>query len=108
MDSIWAVANLKRMLRNTNIERIKVEASYMNKINVSFVRLALKDESGQVLLPWVAVVMTSFLGISGLVTDVGRAYVAHSQLQNVANAAALAAAGEVYNTSSTADAYATA
>jgi hypothetical protein len=80
----------------------------MNKINVSFVRLALKDESGQVLLPWVAVVMTSFLGISGLVTDVGRAYVAHSQLQNVANAAALAAAGEVYNTSTTADAYATA
>jgi Flp pilus assembly protein TadG len=85
-----------------------MEASYMNKINVSLIRRALKDESGQVLLPWVAVVMMSFLGISGLVTDVGRAYVAHSQLQNVANAAALAAAGEVYNTSTTSDAYAAA
>jgi Flp pilus assembly protein TadG len=85
-----------------------MEANSMKNNNVSFFRRAIKDESGQVLMPWVAVVMMSFLGISGLVMDVGRAYVAHSQLQNTARAAALAAAGEVYNTSTTSDAYATA
>jgi Flp pilus assembly protein TadG len=85
-----------------------MEANSMKNINVSFFRRAIKDESGQLLMPWVAVLMMSFLGISGLVMDVGRAYVAHSQLQNVARAAALAAAGEVYNSSTTSDAYATA
>jgi len=37
------------------------------------------------------------LGVGGLVMDVGRAYVAKAQLQNSANAAALAASGEVFN-----------
>ncbi|MGB6690350.1 MAG: pilus assembly protein TadG-related protein [Terracidiphilus sp.] len=78
----------------------------MKNINLSFIRCAVKDESGQILLPWVAIVTLSFLGITGLVTDVGRAYLAKGQLQNYANAAALAAAGNVYNTGSTDDAYA--
>ena len=77
----------------------------MSKINLSRVRRGFRDESGQIIMPWVAVLMFSFLGVSGLTMDVGRAYVAHSQLQNVANAAALAAAGDVYYTSSTSDAY---
>jgi Flp pilus assembly protein TadG len=72
----------------------------MKKIIGLFVRKALNDQRGQVL-PWVAVVLVGLLGMAGLSIDVGRAYVVHSQLQNYANAAALAAAGEVYNTSST-------
>lgn len=64
----------------------------------SFVRRAFKDERGQVL-PWIAMGMVSMLGMGGLSIDVGSAYVVHAQLQNYANAAALAAAGVVYNTS---------
>jgi len=58
------------------------------------------DQRGQVL-PWAAFMMLSMLGMGGMVLDVGRAYVARTNLQNEANAAALAAAGVVYNTSST-------
>ncbi len=72
----------------------------MNKTLRLFVRKAISDQSGQIL-PWLAVVLVGMLGAAGLTIDVGRAYVAHSQLQNYANAAALAAAGDVYNTSST-------
>jgi hypothetical protein len=53
------------------------------------------------MLPWVVFGMTAMLAIAGLTTDVGRAYVVRAQLQNAANASALAAAGEVYNTSTT-------
>jgi Flp pilus assembly protein TadG len=80
----------------------------MNNINLSLVRKAIRDESGQIMLPWMAVVMSSFLGVAGLTMDVGRAYIAHSQLQNQANAAALAAAGQVYYATGTSDAYNTA
>jgi hypothetical protein len=66
----------------------------------SLVRRALFEERGQIL-PWVAVVFVGMMGIGGLGIDVGRAYVVQTQLQNDANAAALAAAGLVYNTSST-------
>jgi Flp pilus assembly protein TadG len=76
------------------------EDNSMKETIGSFVRKALKDERGQVL-PWLAVVMVGMLSAAGLSIDVGRAYVVKSQLQNFANAAALAAAGEVYNTSST-------
>lgn len=72
----------------------------MNKIIGLLVQKALLDQRGQIL-PWLAVVLVGLLGTAGLTIDVGRAYVAHGQLQNYANAAALAAAGEVYNTSST-------
>ena len=66
----------------------------------SFFRRAINDQRGQVL-PLVAFAMIGMLGMGGLSIDVGRAYVAHAQLQNYANAAVLAAAGLVYNTSST-------
>ena len=67
---------------------------------VSFVRRALGDQRGQVL-PWVALGFVGMLGMGGLTVDVGNAYVVHAQLQNYANAGALAAAGLVYNTSTT-------
>lgn len=72
----------------------------MKKTIVSFVRGTLSDERGQIL-PWMAVVLVGMMGMAGVSIDAGRAYVAHSQLENFANAAALAAAGNVYNTSST-------
>lgn len=72
----------------------------MKKIIVSFVRGTLNDQRGQIL-PWVAVVLVGLMGMAGVSIDVGRAYVVHSQLQNIANAAALAAAGNIYNTGST-------
>lgn len=43
----------------------------------------------------------SILGLGGLVMDVGRAYVIRAQLQNSANASALAAAGALFGASST-------
>jgi len=80
----------------------------MRKIAASLLRKVLYDQSGQIL-PWMAVGMTAFLGIAGLTIDVGNAYVVRGQLRNSTNAAALAAAGVVYNTSKTdnATAYAT-
>jgi len=67
---------------------------------LSFVRKALLDQRGQVL-PWMAMGFVGMIGMGGLTVDVGRAYVVHAELQNYANAAVLAAAGLVYNTSST-------
>ena len=72
----------------------------MKTTKMSFARRALTDQRGQVL-PWVALATVGMLGMGGMSVDVGRAYVAHAQLQNYANAAVLAAAGLVYNTSST-------
>jgi len=67
---------------------------------VSFVRRIVGEERGDVL-PVLAVSMVALLGMGGVTIDVGRAYVLRQQLQNSTNAAALAASGEVYNTSST-------
>lgn len=72
----------------------------MPNTGASLLRRALNDQSGQ-MLPWLAVGITAILGVAGLTIDVGHAYVVRSQLQNSTNAAALAAAGVVYNTSST-------
>jgi hypothetical protein len=83
-----------------SINHRNFEAIPMNKTKMSFVRRALSDQRGQVL-PWVALATVGMLGMGGMSIDVGRAYVAHAQLQNYANAAVLAAAGLVYNTSST-------
>jgi len=63
---------------------------------VSFVRRMLVEERGDVL-PMLAVSMVALLGMGGITIDVGRAYVLREQLQNSANAAALAASGAVYN-----------
>jgi hypothetical protein len=79
------------MSTNPNIQ----EENPMKESIVSFVRRALKDERGQTL-PFVALGMVAFMGVAGLVTDVGHAYVVRNQLQNAANASALAASGYVY------------
>jgi Flp pilus assembly protein TadG len=52
---------------------------------------AWNDQRGQVL-PWVVVLMGLFLGMSALVIDIGHAMVVQHQLQESADAAALAAA----------------
>ncbi|MGO8750651.1 MAG: pilus assembly protein TadG-related protein [Thermoguttaceae bacterium] len=72
----------------------------MMKIIGLLAKRLLGEQHGQALV-WTAMIVTGALGIGGLLIDVGRAYVVRSQLQNYANASALAAAGEVYNTSST-------
>jgi len=71
----------------------------MKKATLSFVRRVISDQAGQTL-PFVALGMTALLGVAGLVVDVGNAYVVRGQLQNAANAAALAAAGYVYYSNS--------
>jgi hypothetical protein len=71
----------------------------MKKNKVAFFRTLLTDQRGQ-SLAWVAAIVSLTLSIGGgLGVDLGRAYVVRSELQNYANAMALAAAGEVYNTS---------
>jgi hypothetical protein len=68
-------------------------------------------ERGQ-FLPWVAVLTISALGIAGVSIDLGHALVVRQQLQNIANAAAMAASQQVLFSSatnyaqSTADSYA--
>lgn len=54
----------------------------------------LKNETGQVL-PWVAVMMLSLLGLAGLAIDSARVYVIHRQLQSATDAAALAGAQQM-------------
>lgn len=83
----------------------------MRKFTLSFLRTLFNDQRGQVL-PIVSLLMLALIGVSGLVVDMGHAYVVRGDLQNSANAAALAAAGYVYdsnsanvNTTSQADAY---
>jgi hypothetical protein len=66
----------------------------MKNNSSSFVRKALFDQRGQVL-PWVAAGMVTLLGMAGLTADVGHGYVVFNQLQNAANATAIAAANSV-------------
>jgi hypothetical protein len=87
------------------------EANPMRKSISSFIRRALRDQSGQTI-PIIAGAMTGLLATMGLVIDVGHAYVVRGTLQNSANAAALAASGYVYysqsatvNTTTMADQY---
>jgi Flp pilus assembly protein TadG len=67
---------------------------------MSFLRKAIKDQSGQSAAV-LGLAMLSLCAMSGLTLDVGHAYFVRSQLQNAVNAAGLAAAGSIYN--STAD-----
>lgn len=67
----------------------------MKNAKFSFFRKAITDQSGQTL-PFVALAMVGLLGMAGIVVDVGHAYVIRGELQNSANASALAAAGYVY------------
>jgi Flp pilus assembly protein TadG len=88
-----------------NIKAQTAGARGVKSIMASLVRRVLADECGQVL-PMSAVALFVLLGAAGLTIDVGRAYVLREQLQNSTNAAALAASGEVYNSSTTNDAQA--
>jgi Flp pilus assembly protein TadG len=68
-------------------------------------QLAIADDGGQVL-PWVAVMLLTILGVCALVVDCGRAMVIQRQLQEIADASALAAAGNISGTSTTYQNYA--
>jgi Flp pilus assembly protein TadG len=62
------------------------------KINhQSLLRRAFKDERGQVL-PWVAFMMVLFLGMGAFVLDIGHGYYCYRELQAATDAAALAGA----------------
>lgn len=60
---------------------------------------AIKDESGQVL-PWAALLIVLFAGAGGLCIDVGHAYICYRELQLSTDAAALAGAREMAQTTS--------
>jgi len=91
-----------------NINSGKFGVNVIKSILRSFGLRLIGEERGDVL-PMLAVSMIAMLGMGGVTVDVGRAYVLREQLQNSTNAAALAASGAVYNSSSTdnANAYAT-
>jgi len=72
----------------------------MKKFVGSFALKLIHDQSGQIL-PWAMFMAVGLFALGGLSVDLGRAYVADAQLQSYANSAALAAAGEVYNASTT-------
>src|ERR1700722_7371471 len=82
-----------------NTNRRTIASSHRRGALSLAVRRIRKDERGQTL-PIVALLMTGLLGMSGLVVDVGHAYVVRGTLQNAANASALAAAGYVYTSNS--------
>ena len=75
----------------------------MRNNSESFLRKALRDQSGQVL-PWVIFGMIGLLSMAGVSVDVGKAYAVRNQLQSAVNAAALAGAADVYNSSGVNDA----
>lgn len=56
----------------------------------SIFRSLARGQEAQIL-PWTALLMGLFLGISGLVVDVGRGEIAHQELVDSTNAAAMAA-----------------
>jgi Flp pilus assembly protein TadG len=85
---------------NTNSENFGATAM---RSFVTFVRRLIVEQRGDVL-PMLAVSMIALMGMGGITVDVGRAYVLREQLQNSTNAAALAASGAVYNTSTTTNA----
>src|SRR5260370_41554681 len=70
----------------------------MNSKMAFVLRRVLHEQSGQAIW-WAAAGIFGFIGMAGMTIDVGRAYVAYDQLQASTNAAALAAAGAMYNTS---------
>jgi Flp pilus assembly protein TadG len=63
----------------------------MKTLGNPLLKRALKDERGQVL-PWVALLMVLFLGMTGLTIDLSHAYVCYRELQASTDAATLAGA----------------
>jgi Flp pilus assembly protein TadG len=80
-----------------------MEVDSVKKIIGSFAKRLVGEQTGQAFV-WTALLLTAILGMGGLMVDLGHAYIVRGDLQNYANAAALAAAGDVYNTSKTDDA----
>jgi hypothetical protein len=73
----------------------------MKQNSRSWLRRAFKDECGQVI-PILALMLTSFLGMTAIVVDVGDVYYSYNELLISTNAAALAGAqGLPFNTSTT-------
>ncbi len=64
----------------------------------------LKDSSGSILVATV-IIMTAFIGLLAVVVDLGHLFVVKSQLQNAADAGALAGARALYlnNSNNSAD-----
>lgn len=86
---------MQQQENNTNRIDTLSRAEGQSRDLLSFGRF-LSSESGQVL-PWVVVTLLVVLGVAGLVLDVGHAMVVQRQLQNSADAAALAAAENLGN-----------
>lgn len=63
----------------------------MKTLGNPLLKRALKDQRGQVL-PWVALLMVLFLGMTGLTIDLSHAYVCYRELQASTDAATLAGA----------------
>jgi Flp pilus assembly protein TadG len=79
------------------------EVSPMKMASTSFLQRVFSNQQGQAAI-FVALGLVAMLGVGGLTVDVGHAYAVRRQLQSSVNAAALAAAGGVYNASSADDA----
>src|SRR5664279_5616096 len=62
--------------------------------------MSLRNEDGQVL-PWMALLITLIMGAAGLTIDLGHAYVCYRKLQSSTDAAALAGAYAMAQTSAT-------
>src|SRR5580692_10057171 len=63
----------------------------------SIVRKLLKEELGQTL-PFTAVILVSLMGLSGMAVDAGHGYYAYERLKVATNAATLAGAAGMPNT----------
>lgn len=70
-----------------------------NRLKLFFSR-SHKDQKGQVI-PWMAVMLIAFLSMAAFVVDMGHAFICYQQLQAATDAAALAGALNLNNTSAT-------
>jgi len=70
-----------------------------NRLKLFFSR-SHKDQKGQVI-PWMAVMLIAFLSMSAFVVDMGHAFICYQELQAATDAAALAGALNLGNTSAT-------
>jgi len=77
------------------------ETKSTDKKRLSFFRRAYKDESGQIITWASFAMMTAILVMAGLAIDIANAYAIRNQIQAAANAAALAGAMSLPNTSAT-------
>jgi Flp pilus assembly protein TadG len=101
-----------RIIETNSMKTIKiVEANSMKTNMKSFLYCVLTDQSGQVTGPvtifLLIAAVTVLIGVGGLSVDVGHAYIVRSQLQGAANAAALAAVGDLYTSVNTVSAAST-